>query len=362
MEKQLKVLIVEDGQYYMYGQALKDAFIKKGFQNVKFFSWSESNENNSIYRRAQNKLAFGPMIASINKRLLNECIAYKPDLIFLYRCRIIFPSTVKKIKLSGAAVFSYNNDNPFSKDYPIYYWRHYRNSVKYDDVTFVYRKSNMDDCLRTGAHNVEILRSYYISERNFPLDDLAKHKKEYDVVFLGHYEQDERLKYLLALTEAGISVGIPRSSFSGIDIGNEKLTRLDNTGGSYYNEIINKSKIALVFLSTLNKDTYTRRCFEIPAAGTFMLSQYTEDLASMFEPDKEAVYFKTPEELVEKAKYYLEHDGEREQIARAGYERLMRDGHEIGDRVQQIVDKYYELESRKEESKIGYTESGEGDE
>lgn len=83
-----------------------------------------------------------------------------------------------------------------------------------------------------------------------------------------------------------------------------------------------------------------------------MLSQYTDDLASLFEPDKEAVYFKTPNELVDKTKYYLEHEEEREQIANAGYTRLIRDGHEVGDQVQQIVDKYYEVMEKNTEERM----------
>lgn len=241
----------------------------------------------------------------------------------------------------GSVVFSYNNDNPFSDYFPFYYWRHYRNSIKYDDVTFVYRRSNIDECIKCGAHNVELLRSYYIDNRNYPLY-LEERDKKYDVVFLGHYEKDGRVSYLSALTASGITIGIPKGGWTGIEEDNSFFMRLENTRENY-NQILNESKIALVFLSDLNKDTYTRRCFEIPATRTFMLSVYTDDLAGLFKPDKEAVYFKTPEELVQKTKYYLEHEEERERVAQAGYERLKRDGHEIGDRVQQIMDKYYEV-------------------
>jgi len=110
-----------------------------------------------------------------------------------------------------------------------------------------------------------------------------------------------------------------------------------------YNVALNSCKIALVFLSHLNNDTYAIRCFEIPATGTFMLSTYTDDLATLFEPDKEAVYFKTPDELISKVDYYLAHDDERKQIARNGYERVMRDGHEAKDRAEQIIRAYERL-------------------
>lgn len=344
MDNRMRILIVEDGHYYIYGKALADGFQKKGFENVRMFSLSDpSNEHTSLCVRIQNKLACGPDIKRINNALSKECELYKPDLIFMYRCRIIYPSTVRKLKLLGTTIFLYNNDNPFATYYPKYFWRHYRNAIRHSDMTFVYREKNIEDCIKCGAKQTELLRSYYIDSVNYPIENIEDDESEVvDVVFLGHYENDDRTRYISALTSAGISVGIPSATWEGVDPQNTKLVRMRNTHENY-NRILNRCKIALVFLSSLNEDTYTRRCFEIPATKTFMLAQYTDDQASMFEPDKEAVYFNTSKELVEKTLYYLKHEEERERIAKAGYDRLMRDGHEIGDRVQQILDRFQEL-------------------
>jgi spore maturation protein CgeB len=45
----------------------------------------------------------------------------------------------------------------------------------------------------------------------------------------------------------------------------------------------------------------------------------------IFEPDKEAVFYDSVEDAIEKIKYYLEHNEERERIARAGFARVHRD-------------------------------------
>ena len=68
-----------------------------------------------------------------------------------------------------------------------------------------------------------------------------------------------------------------------------------------------------------------------------MCSQYTDDLDSMFKEGVEAEYFRDKEEMINKIRYYLKHDAEREKIAFAGYERLLRDGHEITDRAGEIL-------------------------
>lgn len=67
------------------------------------------------------------------------------------------------------------------------------------------------------------------------------------------------------------------------------------------------------------------RHFEIPACGGFLLTSPADDLQSFYEPGKEMVLFDGLDDYVEKIRYYLEHDSEREVIAKAGYERTMKD-------------------------------------
>ena len=56
--------------------------------------------------------------------------------------------------------------------------------------------------------------------------------------------------------------------------------------------------------------------------------------------DNGSLYDGFSEEFAEKIKYYLEHEEERQRIVDAGYERLMRDGHEVGDRIEFIMEQY----------------------
>ena len=69
----------------------------------------------------------------------------------------------------------------------------------------------------------------------------------------------------------------------------------------------------------------TQRIMDIMGAGGFVLTNYCEETAELFEEDKEIVMFRTPDELIQKVDYYLEHEEEREQIARAGHEKAMND-------------------------------------
>ena len=63
------------------------------------------------------------------------------------------------------------------------------------------------------------------------------------------------------------------------------------------------------------------RDFEATMSGAFYLVEYFDELAEFFEPDEEIVFFHNPEELVDKARYYLGHSAERDRIRQAGLRR-----------------------------------------
>ncbi len=67
------------------------------------------------------------------------------------------------------------------------------------------------------------------------------------------------------------------------------------------------------------------RNFEIPGSGGFLLTGHADNLDEYFVPGKEIVVFDNVDDLMEKARFYLAHDGEREAIREAGYRRAHRD-------------------------------------
>jgi glycosyltransferase involved in cell wall biosynthesis len=103
--------------------------------------------------------------------------------------------------------------------------------------------------------------------------------------------------------------------------------------GDAYAKALCGAKICLCFLSKLNRDTYTRRCFEIPACGKVMLAERTEDLMRLFKEDEEACFFSSPEELVRKAQWLINNPDIRERIAQAGLRRVWADGHDVASRA-----------------------------
>lgn len=119
---------------------------------------------------------------------------------------------------------------------------------------------------------------------------------------------------------------------------------------SRYKKAINKGvvdyyrEMPLVFrLSKVNLNLTLRsiqtgiplRCWDIMGAGGFLLTNYQADMLKHFEPGVDFDYFLDEEDLLRKIQYYLEHEEERKQIARNGYEKVKK-YHTWGMRLKEI--------------------------
>ena len=295
----------------------------------------------NIVNRLQSRYHYGLLLIKYNRHIRKVAIEYQPDMIFLYRCYNVWPSTIKKLKLKGITIITYNNDDPFSGIPSNSYYRYFRSILPLADINYVYRPKNINDYKRIGAKNVKILLPYYLKGQNYRIDS----PKAIPVAFLGHFENDGRDKYIKELIESDVDVTV----FNGSDWEKaplyEDIKHVVKAGkrGADYNETLNKCQIALVFFSKINSDTYTRRCFEIPVTKTLMLSQYSDDMNRLFPENDCAVYFRSEKELTEKCKYLLANPKEINRIAENGFKRLKELGGSEVDRCRQVIDDFNAL-------------------
>lgn len=362
----MKILVVGEFITEIYEAAFWESFKEMGHDVYKFsfsdyFNFKSSfsfNWKNFIsypakfweaLKRAQNKYHVGPLVNKINRDFIAYVKKIKPDFVFIEQGMFFSSKTIRtaKSKSPDTKIFGYCQDNPFTKTAPKYLWGKYLESCPAYDHIFSFHVFNLADYKRAYGINSELLRGYYIKSRNYPTDKIDERYK-CDVMFIGHFEDDGRDEAFIKLVRGGYSFKLYGTEwhnskyygeFKNLMGGDIKPLR-----GEDYNIALNSCKIALcLFSKKLNGNEYTTRTLEIPATRIFMLSEYTDDAASLFEPDKEAVYFKDNNELISKIDYYLSHDEERKQIALKGYERVIQDGHEIRDRAEQVIRTYERL-------------------
>jgi spore maturation protein CgeB len=354
-----KILLIGDWHSQIHEVPFAEGLTKAGLE-VTTFKWHLYFQNFSkrgkffgLLSRIQDKYMFGFLVNKLNRDLIKIVQLDKPEILFIYRGSHIYASTLRKIKKECPSIYiiGYNNDDPFSTLYPKWKWRHFNQAIQYCDLSLAYRVSNVEQFRTRGAQNVDILRSWYLPKIHKKLDAEMLHDSAYscDVIFVGHFEEDGRMEMLDALASNGISVKIYGPSGPTSKSGwQEAIARSQNLSGltvtylkgNDYVKALNAAKIALCFLSKLNNDTYTRRCFEIPACGVALFSEWSEDLANLFEDGVNVVLFKTKDELVERVKFYLSNLNELSLLAERGSALVQSKGHDVYSRASWLVNKY----------------------
>lgn len=140
-------------------------------------------------------------------------------------------------------------------------------------------------------------------------------QKKYDVCFVGHLNDMNRVDHLDRLFKE-----IP-NFYWGVKKFHEAA------------EIFNQSKI--VFNVSSRKELNMRH-FEALGSGAFLLTDNIPPEENVFEEGTHFVGYNNLDEMIEKAKYYLEHDEEREKIAKAGYAEAISK-HTYMHRVQAVL-------------------------
>lgn len=345
----MKILVWGNFSYEPYEKAFLVALQRYGF-SAYGFSWKQ------YFSRVESRLQYClpiPFLSTVrsNYAFIDQVKKVRPDVILVWGAHHIFPSTFIRIReILNPVLVSYNNDDPFSpivtsrKYTPwhrryIYHW--FYKSLPLIDMTLLFRSINISEALVAGARRADVMLPYFIPEKDKPMQISPDDKERFgcDVVFIGHYEPDGRDLYIKALIDNGVKVRI----YGGSSWYKSSLRNLSSQfddfrvlKGTDYNKALCSAKMCLCFLSKRNRDTYTRRCFEIPATGGLLLSERTDDLMSLFQQDEEAVFFSSLDELVEKVLWLKSHPEQCEAIAVAGRMRVLSDGHSIDDRVHQF--------------------------
>jgi spore maturation protein CgeB len=296
----------------------------------------------------------GPVSKVANRQLIRSVTKNRIDLLLIWRGTHVTARTIQRIRELNpqCSIVSYNNDDPFSLQYSSAdapfnqrrLWNTFRSAIASYDMHFVYRHINVAEMMAMGAKSAHVLMPNYIPELHRPVQLSVDEQRDLgcDIAFVGHYEPDGREHYIRALVKAGLHTKLYGEKYwnQGIlqDM-QEYFGFVYPVYGEDYVKTLCAAKMNLCLLSRLNRDTYTRRCFEIPACGSMLISERTDDLTKMFKEDEEAVFFSTPEELAEKALWLKKNPSEIQRIAQAGMQRVMMDGHSSDARMVELLGK-----------------------
>ena len=165
-------------------------------------------------------------------------------------------------------------------------------------------------------------------------------EKDVFVGFYGHFENDKRLsiaKSILLNPNLKNSASFRGTGWKNKLIKYKKDSNFSRVIGKEYVNQINKTWISLGIYSTLNRDNYSRRTFEIPMCGSVLMSEKNEFITRNFIEDREALFFFSKEDLIEKLIYYQSNKHKLKEIANNGKKKIISLNGSIHDRAFEIL-------------------------
>jgi hypothetical protein len=265
------------------------------------------------------------LIPNLSKALKDQ----QYDLCWVDGGEWVTPKVIKLLRQHAPKIVSYSIDDPLGpRDGPRF--KAYRQGLPAYDLNAVVRNENVAEAYALGA--VEVLRIYRSADeeshapRNLSLSDHQAWDAE--VLFLGTWFP-ERGPFLLDLISQGVPLTIQGSGWHKAPEWPQlkDYWRGGAIAGDDYAKAIQCAKVNLGMVSKENRDLHTTRSLEIPALGGLICAERTIEHTQMYEEGKEALFWKDAEECAEMCKLALADEPGRQVMAKAGQQRLKRNGH-----------------------------------
>ncbi|WP_193771087.1 CgeB family protein [Candidatus Magnetaquicoccus inordinatus] len=332
------ILIARGAFADIYEPAWVKALNDLGVQTSLFDSHSFTLPG--LLGRIERRLLLGPGIRRLQQQLLRQVKQQRPDCLLLFQGHYFSREIIQELK-SFTFVTGYHNDDPFGSSRHLLRYRHLLPALPHYHGYHFYRAINVEEARSLGQMQASLVLPAYIPWLDYPrtLDHEQQKQWGCDLIFAGHWENDHRVACLTALAKQNINLRLyggerywRRHLPSAIY---RQLGPARHLPGEAYRLALSAAKIGLCFVSKRNRDQYTRRTFEIPACGLFLLAERTPWMEGAFQEGKEAEFFAGPDELVEKVTFYLHNETARQRIAAAGRDRVILDGHDLYSRMRE---------------------------
>ena len=274
----------------------------------------------------------------LNDELVARVRVFKPDLVLVLMGFHIEPDALAAIRTETRAIMvNYATDDPFNRRTGT---PELIRGIPFYDLYASTKRAVIPDLKRAGARSVRFMRFGYKSSVHFlDLPVTASEQKRFaaDVAFVGEGDAD-RLPFMRALSEAIPNLNL--ALYGGLWNRQKRLRRYfrGSVRGRDFRMALSGAKIVVNLVRRENRDDHVMRTFEGPACGAFMLNERTDTHLEHFKEGREAAYFESSTELVEKVRHYLVHQSERERIRQAGHLRTITGRHSYRDRLVEILE------------------------
>lgn len=297
-----------------------------------------------VRRQLQRRIYRGSIVRAINHEVIIAAQQFKPDLVWGEKQEFLGRETLEVLRKQGARLVHFTPDP--------YFFLPWKRTPLMDEAmgefdVLIYCKSYEKNKYESYGKLTIYMPLGYCDQVHRPLRSESE-KWKCSVGFLGGWEP-RRERFLHAISNSGVDLKIWGGYWEFLKDGRWTLRRqlilrqlAGNSkfkfhqdpslssclqGGEVYGDdyarALSGARIGIGFLRKVWPDQHTTRTFEIPACGSMLLADRTNEHQEFFREGTEAEFFDSEQELVEKTQFYSRNEGARQRIAEAGRKRCL---------------------------------------
>ena len=312
-----------------------------------------------LKRRVQRRLQRGSVVDEINRAVMDVARTFKPDLVWGEKQEYLRADTIRALRARGARLVHFTPDPYFSL-----YWKRTQlmDAAMGEFDVLVYCKRYEQAEYEALGKPLIYMPLGFCDEVHRPLPS-ADPRWHCAVGFLGGWEpRRETLLHAVAASGGDLKIwggywGFLRDGrwtlrrhiilrqLAGHDpwrIHQDDLLARAWQGDEVYEDdyarALTGARIGLGFLRKVVPDQHTTRTFEIPACESMLLADRTDEHREFFEEGREAEFFSSPQEMLDKLSYYSTHKSARDAMAAAGRQRCLESGYDYRSRLGVALD------------------------
>jgi spore maturation protein CgeB len=314
-------------------------------------------------RVAQQWSCRGPVVEGLNRDFIAAVDRWRPDLVWAEKQQYLRPQSLERASALGAKLVHYTPDPYFTLAWkrtsladaamPLY------------DALITSKRYELEQYRAVGKQVVYMPLGFSDQDHR-PLvpasrSDVTRFSS--DVSFLGGWEP--RREEMLSALASSVVCELKLWGYGWDHVSDGKVTprrwatMRRNAGGAPYsirrNEALAHSlqggevyaaeyayalsgaRISIGFLRRICPDEHTTRTFEIPACGSMLLADRSDEHLDMFREGVEAEFFDSSAELADKVRFYLAHEDIRAKVALGGFRRCHDSGYSYNTRMRLAI-------------------------
>ncbi|MEO8481900.1 MAG: glycosyltransferase [Acidobacteriota bacterium] len=331
------IVLVADTGPMQLGSHLVEAVSTLGL-TVTPLDTREAFDGPAVLRTASWRLAgHRPLrLANFSARVLEVVRRERPSIVLATGLAPLQADVLREIGTLGAKRINFLTDDPWN---PAHRAPWFLKGLPSYDIVFSPRHANLDDLIRAGVPRVEYLPFGYspVAHRYEPATTAAERAAFHTDVVLAGGADEERARLVQPLIRAGLSVALYGGYWDRFP--STRRYAKGVLGAEGLRKVTAEARISLGLVRRANRDGHAMRTFEVPAMRGCLLAERTSDHVALFGSDREAVvYFDDAADVVDAARWILDHPLDRDRLAAQASEVVRAGRHTYADRLAAMLE------------------------